>query len=89
MLQTIIGALLVGIIIGPLARLVLPGKQDVSLVMTIVLGAVGALVGGLIYGALGGSETGGIDWIELVVQVVVAAIAIVIYLSMQNRPATR
>lgn len=89
MIQTILFALLAGIIIGPLARLVLPGKQDVSLVMTIVLGAVGALVGGLIYGALGGSDTGGIDWIEVVVQVVVAAIAIVIYLSMQNRPATR
>lgn len=89
MIQTILFALLAGIIIGPLARLVLPGKQDVSLVMTIVLGAVGALVGGLIYGALGGSDTSGIDWIEVLVQVLVAAAAIAIYLSMQNRPASR
>lgn len=89
MVSTILFALLAGIIIGPLARLVMPGKQDVSLVMTIVLGAVGALVGGLIYSWLGGSDTGGIDWIEVLVQVLVAAAAIAIYLSMQNRSTTR
>ncbi|MBY5161457.1 GlsB/YeaQ/YmgE family stress response membrane protein [Salsipaludibacter albus] len=82
---TIIFALLAGIIIGPLARLVIPGKQDVSIGMTILLGAVGALVGGLIYGFLGGTETDGIDWIELLVQVAVAAIVIVIYLNTQGR----
>ena len=47
-LSTIIGALLAGIIIGPLARLVLPGKQNISIGMTILIGAVGALVGGLV-----------------------------------------
>ena len=76
---TIIGGLIAGIIIGPLARLVLPGKQNISLVMTIVLGAVGAIVGGFIYQAFGGGETSGIDWIKLFVQVAVAAIAVVIY----------
>ena len=76
---TIIGGLIAGIIIGPLARLVLPGKQNISLVMTIVLGAVGAIVGGFIYQAFGGGETSGIDWIKLFIQVAVAAIAVVIY----------
>ena len=82
---TIIWALVAGIIIGPLARLVIPGKQDVSIGMTILLGAIGALVGGLIYGLLGGTETSGIDWIEIIVQVAVAAIVIIIYLNMQGR----
>ena len=41
-LWTIIGALLAGIIIGPLARLVLPGRQNISMGMTILVGAVGA-----------------------------------------------
>jgi uncharacterized membrane protein YeaQ/YmgE (transglycosylase-associated protein family) len=82
---TIIFALIAGAIIGPLARLVMPGEQDVSVGMTILLGAVGALVGGLIYGWLGGSDTSGIDWIELVVQVIVAAIVIGIYLSTRGR----
>lgn len=78
-LGTLIGGLLAGLIIGPLARLVLPGKQDISLIMTVVLGAVGAIVGGFVYQALGGGETSGIDWIKLLIQVVVAAAVVAIY----------
>lgn len=78
-LSTLIGGLLAGLIIGPLARLVLPGKQDISLIMTVVLGAVGAIVGGFVYQALGGTETSGIDWIKLLIQVVVAAAVVAIY----------
>jgi uncharacterized membrane protein YeaQ/YmgE (transglycosylase-associated protein family) len=76
---TIIGALLAGIIIGPLARLVLPGRQHMSIGMTIGLGAVGALLGGFVYELLGGSDTSGIDWIRLFIQIAVAAVAVVIY----------
>lgn len=83
---TLIGGLLAGIIIGPLARLVLPGKQDISLIMTIVLGAVGAIVGGFAYEALGGGETSGIDWIRLLVQVAVAAIVVAIYGGTRKSP---
>ena len=85
---TIIGALIVGIIVGPLARLVLPGKQNISLGVTILLGAVGALIGGFIYEALGGSETARIDWIRLLVQVGVAAVAILIYGSTRGSKTT-
>ncbi len=84
----ILWALLAGIIIGPLARLVIPGKQNISLIMTIVLGAAGALIGGLIYNLLGGGETGGIDWILLIVEVVVAAIVIVIYINVSDNAST-
>lgn len=79
LLSTLIGGLLAGLVIGPLARLVLPGKQDISLIMTIVLGAVGAIVGGFVYQALGGGETSGIDWIKLLIQVAVAAVIVAIY----------
>lgn len=78
-LGTIVGALLAGIIIGPLARLVLPGRQHMSLGMTIVLGAIGALLGGFLYELLGGGDTSGIDWIRLFIQIAVAAVAVVIY----------
>lgn len=87
LLSTLIGGLLAGLIIGPLARLVLPGKQDISLVMTVVLGAVGAIVGGFVYQALGGGETSGIDWIKLLIQVAVAAVVVVIY-SRGDKPAS-
>lgn len=76
---TLVWGLVAGIIIGPLARLVLPGRQNISVVMTIVLGAIGAIVGGFVYDALGGTDTSGIDWIKLLIQVAVAAIVVAIY----------
>lgn len=86
--STIVGALIAGIIIGPLARLVLPGSQNLSIGMTILLGAIGALVGGFIYDALGGTDTEGIDWVKHLIQVAVAALAVIIYGSMQGRRTT-
>ena len=70
--------LLAGVIVGPLARLVLPGDQNMSLIMTILVGAVGAIGGGLLYVAFGGGETAGIDWTRLIIQVAVAVILILI-----------
>ena len=85
---TLLGGLVAGVIIGPLARLVLPGKQDLSITMTVILGAVGAIVGGFAYEAFGGTETSGIDWIRLAVQVAVAAIVVVIYGSTRRSTST-
>lgn len=42
---TFIAAVIAGLIVGPLARLILPGRQNLSLVMTVVLGALGSLLG--------------------------------------------
>lgn len=42
---TFIAAIIAGLIVGPLARLILPGRQNLSLVMTVVLGALGSLLG--------------------------------------------
>jgi uncharacterized membrane protein YeaQ/YmgE (transglycosylase-associated protein family) len=67
---------------------VLPGKQNLSVGMTILLGAVGAIVGGFVYEALGGEDTSGIDWIRLAIQVAVAAVVVLIYgASSRNRTA--
>lgn len=87
-LSTIIGGLVAGIIIGPLACLVLPGKQNISLGMTIVVGAVGAIVGGFIADGLGVGDTDGIDWIKLAIQVGVAAVATLVYGGMSGRRTT-
>lgn len=81
--------LLAGVIIGPLARLVMPGKQNMPLVMTILIGAVGAIGGGLIYTELlDMGETSGIDWTRLIIQVAVAALLVVIFGNMANRRST-
>lgn len=84
----IIGGLIMGIIIGPLARLVIPGRQNISLIMTIVIGAVGAIGGGFLYEAFGGEETSGIDWIRLAVQVGVAAVLVLLYVASQRGSST-
>jgi uncharacterized membrane protein YeaQ/YmgE (transglycosylase-associated protein family) len=82
---SIIGSIIAGIIVGILARLVLPGKQDISVIITIVLGILGALLGYWLAGLIGVAETGGIDWIRWLISVVVAAILIVIYGSITGR----
>jgi uncharacterized membrane protein YeaQ/YmgE (transglycosylase-associated protein family) len=72
-LGLIISAIVVGLIIGALGRLVLPGRQDISIWLTIAIGIVAALIGSLIASALGVGDTSGIDWIKLIIQVALAA----------------
>jgi uncharacterized membrane protein YeaQ/YmgE (transglycosylase-associated protein family) len=62
-------ALLFGAIIGGLGRLVIPGRQHVSLLATILVGIVAALLGTAAATVLGVADTPGIDWIELALQV--------------------
>lgn len=77
---TIIVTIIVGAIIGALARLVLPGKQSISTLVTVILGILGSLIGSWAYTALSGEEgTSGIDWIAFILGVIVAAVLIVIY----------
>ncbi len=86
-MATIIVALLLGIIVGPLARLVLPGKQNISLIMTIVLGAVGALLGSILVNALTQSETGFNFW-ALLAGVGLAAVLVLAYGAVTGRDST-
>jgi uncharacterized membrane protein YeaQ/YmgE (transglycosylase-associated protein family) len=72
-LGLIISAIVVGLIIGALGRLVLPGRQDISIWLTIAIGIIAALIGSLIASALGVGETRGIDWIKIIIQVALAA----------------
>ena len=69
----IISALVIGLVIGALGRLVLPGKQSIPIWLTIVVGIVVAFLGTFVAGALGVADTRGIDWIEVVIQVALAA----------------
>lgn len=72
----IFSALIVGIIIGLLGKLVAPGKQNIPFWLTIVVGIVAAFLGTFVARALGVEDTAGIDWIEIIVQVVIAAIGV-------------
>ncbi len=72
----VISALIVGLIIGLLGKLIAPGKQAIPIWLTIIVGIVAAFLGTFIARALGVEDTPGIDWIEIIVQVIIAAIGV-------------
>lgn len=75
MIGTIIGAILVGLVIGALARLVMPGKQNIGVIMTVLLGVVGSFVGTWVSYKLGYSnQNGGFKIIPFLVGIVVAVL---------------
>ncbi|MBB6349953.1 GlsB/YeaQ/YmgE family stress response membrane protein [Nonomuraea muscovyensis] len=81
----IISAIIIGIAIGALGRLVIPGRQHLPIWLTIVIGIVAALAGTAIAAALGVADTGGIDWIELVIQIGLAALGVSVADGMYGR----
>ncbi|MGL4743303.1 MAG: GlsB/YeaQ/YmgE family stress response membrane protein [Dermatophilaceae bacterium] len=76
MISSVFTAIVVGAIIGALGRLAVSGRQNISVLATILIGVVAALLGTLIAGLVGVSDTPGIDWIELVFQVALAAFGV-------------
>lgn len=72
----LISAIVVGAVIGALGRLVLRGKQNISVLLTIIVGIVAALLGTMIASWLGVGDTAGIDWIELFIQIGLAAVGV-------------
>jgi uncharacterized membrane protein YeaQ/YmgE (transglycosylase-associated protein family) len=84
-INSIIGALIIGTIVGALGRLVLPGRQNIPIWLTILIGIVAAFIGTAIAAAVGVADTNGIDWIELLLQVVVAAVGVSLVAGFGNR----
>ena len=80
----IISAIIIGLIIGALGRLVVPGRQPIPIWLTIVIGIIAAFIGAFIAGALGYAN-GGIPWVLLVIQIIVAAIGVVIAANLYAR----
>jgi uncharacterized membrane protein YeaQ/YmgE (transglycosylase-associated protein family) len=89
----IITAIIIGAIIGALGRLVVPGRQPIPIWLTIVVGIIAAFIGTAIANAIGiSTNTPGVDWGELIVQVIVAAIGVVLAANLyarRGRGATR
>ena len=84
----ILWIIIAGLIIGLLARAVLPGRQAIPLWLTIVVGIVGALVGNWLATLLGVADTSGIDWIRHILQVGVAAVLVALVAGMYTRRST-
>ncbi|MDR7278616.1 GlsB/YeaQ/YmgE family stress response membrane protein [Catenuloplanes atrovinosus] len=84
-LMGIITALIVGLVIGALGRLVVPGRQNIPLWLTLVIGVAAALLGTVIARTMGYADTAGFDWRELVTQVVLAAIGVALVTGFAGR----
>jgi uncharacterized membrane protein YeaQ/YmgE (transglycosylase-associated protein family) len=86
MIGSIILAIIVGAVIGVVARLVMPGKQNVGMIMTVVLGAVGGLIGSAVASQFGyHNANGGIAWVPFFIGVAAAIVLIAIYEAVTGR----
>ncbi|MDT5208429.1 MAG: hypothetical protein QOF67_844 [Mycobacterium sp.] len=86
MIGTIIGAIVIGLFVGALARLVMPGKQNIGVVMTVLLGAIGAFLGTWVSYKLGyANQNGGFKIIPLLVGIIFAVVLIAGYLGITGR----
>jgi uncharacterized membrane protein YeaQ/YmgE (transglycosylase-associated protein family) len=68
----ILGLILVGLVIGVLARLLLPGRQRIGLALTLLLGVLGAVIGGTVASAIGRGDIFELNIVGFVVAVLAA-----------------
>jgi len=79
-MRGIIGAVIAGAIVGVLGRLILPGRQNISIPITIGIGIVASLVAGIILSLFGyGNSNGGVAWLSWILGAIVAAGGILAY----------
>ena len=87
--MSFIWAIIAGLIIGLIARAVLPGRQNIPIWLTIILGVLGAVIGNAIASALGVDDTNGIDWIRHIIQIAAAAGLIALVEPLWSRRSVR
>ena len=73
-----IGFLVFGLVVGFLARLVVPGRQHLSVWMTLLLGLLGSVVGGIVANALGTGDLFELNVIGSLVAIAAAVVLIVL-----------
>lgn len=71
-----IGFIVAGLIIGALARLLKPGKQNLSLLATLLLGLVGSVIGGLVANLLGTGDIFELNVLGFIVAVIAALLLV-------------
>jgi len=87
MLGLIITIIIVGLIAGALARLIVPGRQNISIPMTILLGIIGSFVGGFLGYLIFGKDSGGgyLQPAGIIGSVIGAIIVLLIWTRVGNR----
>ncbi|BDD76643.1 MULTISPECIES: GlsB/YeaQ/YmgE family stress response membrane protein [Streptomyces violaceoruber group] len=82
----IVSAIVIGVVIGVLGRLVVPGRQRIGVVWTILVGIVAALVGSWVASAFDVADTDGVDWVEWLIQIGLAAVGVAALDRPRSRP---
>jgi len=78
--------LIVGLIAGALARLIMPGRDPMGIIATILLGIVGSIIGGLVSWAIwGANERGGFQPAGLLLSILGAIIVLWIWRMLRSR----
>jgi len=77
--------LVIGLIAGLLARLIMPGRDSMSLLATIVLGVVGSVIGGVISWAIWGQQTSGIPTSGLILSILGAIVVLFAWRQIKGR----
>ncbi len=88
--SSLLSWMLCGLIVGLIARLLLPGRLNLSLLMTMVLGIVGAVVGGFLYSLVQGAprepfSLSGNAWHGWFVSILGAALVLWVYGALHPR----
>ncbi|MBA0050507.1 GlsB/YeaQ/YmgE family stress response membrane protein [Streptomyces sp. AJS327] len=86
-------AIIVGLVLGLLARAILPGRQRIPLWLTVIFGILGSLIGNALASGLGVHDTKGVDWIRHLLQlagaVVIVALGAPLWQAVRGRSRGR
>ncbi|GGR48150.1 GlsB/YeaQ/YmgE family stress response membrane protein [Streptomyces roseolus] len=69
-------AIVVGLVLGLLAKAILPGKQQIPLWLTVIFGILGSVLGNAVATWIGVNDTKGIDWIRHLLQLLGAVVVV-------------
>ncbi|CCQ44931.1 putative membrane protein [Pseudarthrobacter siccitolerans] len=71
-----IGFIIAGLVIGALARLIKPGKQNLGLLATLLLGLVGSVIGGVVASLLGTGDIFELNFLGFIVAVIASVLLV-------------
>lgn len=81
--------ILLGLVVGALAKLFMPGDDPGGIIVTILIGIAGAFLGGFIGSALGVGSVTGFNMMSILLAIAGAVILLVIYRFIRGRRAVR